>query len=635
MSSQPPAAKRRRQGDRGPLPSSADDASPVDVFGIDYSNVKVTVNGKATENDASNDDASNSTNAGKGRAPPATLTLKSGLSDILHGLGRDAFLESYFRRKAVHMTCENSDHQEQHAATRVSKLREAMFDLDVSTILQETSSDSIFLWLRKPNGQVGESEYENDSAAKFQNETIHSIEVADVDTAIALHKTAGHATYCRAPPAVEQCLVSNLLRDTGLGCGQYDPSGSSIVCLGRGEVETFISTPGHLTNWHYDFQENFTIQLSGTKRWTVQSGTIKDPIRGCTPHYASPEAVESQIKAAHLHDRKFKFGYPKVGINAIGDVATIDIKPGDAFYFPAGMWHKIETVEPGVSINVSLMASNYAAVACQALQHLLMTDPKWRAPIVHNNVNEDAIATLNGLLNELPDTIKKLQSNQNGAQAIIPPILQHAPRFAVSDDDDGSMAGNDGPNIEDCNDNNDDDDDDGSMANCDPNIEVSNHTNDHDDDSDGHIDDDNGSADDNQYVDPLTFDEYPESWKFDDDDDENIQIYRNPLATLTKCSELRSFYTEPRKIDENCFVLNVNFAGNEMHQSNVRVEFKVHSHGLASKLEQIEISHQHSQLSEQQPSAIPNGDANDTEFRRLKKFLLYHGYFLHSSHHNK
>ena len=31
----------------------------------------------------------------------------------------------------------------------------------------------------------------------------------------------------------------------------------------RGEIEVFASHKGHVTDWHFDFMENFTFQLQG------------------------------------------------------------------------------------------------------------------------------------------------------------------------------------------------------------------------------------------------------------------------------------------------------------------------------------------------------------------------------------
>jgi ribosomal protein L16 Arg81 hydroxylase len=34
-----------------------------------------------------------------------------------------------------------------------------------------------------------------------------------------------------------------------------------------GEIETFWSRKGNLTDFHTDFQENFTLQIRGSKTW--------------------------------------------------------------------------------------------------------------------------------------------------------------------------------------------------------------------------------------------------------------------------------------------------------------------------------------------------------------------------------
>lgn len=59
---------------------------------------------------------------------------------------------------------------------------------------------------------------------------------------------------------------------------------------------------------------------------------------------------------------------------------TVTLRPGDVLYFPAGMWHRVETVESGISLNVSLMGTTYARLLCEALQHLLLgsDDDGWR-----------------------------------------------------------------------------------------------------------------------------------------------------------------------------------------------------------------------------------------------------------------
>ena len=35
------------------------------------------------------------------------------------------------------------------------------------------------------------------------------------------------------------------------------------------------------------------------------------------------------------------------------------------------MWHRVKIVEPGMSLNTSLMGTTYAALACEALRYLI------------------------------------------------------------------------------------------------------------------------------------------------------------------------------------------------------------------------------------------------------------------------
>jgi hypothetical protein len=525
----------------------------------------------------------------KKKKGPPPITLDSNIDDFLYPMTTESFLQNCLRRRAVHITCETGD-ETTHADQRVSVLRQEMCNLDPETILHETSSDNIFVWLRSKDGSTASEANHRD--------LIHSIEVGDADTAIALHKMAGHATYCRAPPKVEQRLVSNLLRGTGLGCGQYDPSGESSISMGRGEVETFISTDGHVTNWHYDFQENFTVQLSGIKRWTIQQGTIQDPVRGCTPHYASPEAVESQLKAASLCDRKFRFGNPEKGVNAVGDVATIDVKPGDVFYFPAGMWHKVETIEPGVSINVSLMATNYATATCQALQHLLLKDKRWSQPILNNGAN-NAVDYLKQLLKGLPEKIRELEQDGKGADCILPPVLRYPPRFQVEEEDGWEAVQGDS-----------DGEDSGDSEEMEETAESDEEKK---EDGDNH-EEGNEDPEFNDVIDPQEFDGYPEDW--DLDVKSSTKLTRNPLSSLHRLDEINSFYKGKRDGEDIIFVLNVNFAGNEMHQSAVRVMFKDDDSGSVNRLYNLERKDEGNSI----------GLAMDEMDEGLVKFLVYHGY---------
>jgi Cupin-like domain len=561
-------------------------------------------------------------------------------------MSRDSFLQDFFRKRALHIDCTD--------ATRIRRtfhLRHHLFDLDYETILTETSSESIFVWLTttknaesgdatKKNGKSNQkinNNNNNNNNNKSSSSLIQSIEVADAATALALH-AAGHSTYCRAPPRVEQLLVSSLLRETGLGCGQYDPSGESNLCLGRGEVETFLSTTGHLTDWHFDFQENFTIQLSGSKKWTLMEGTIVDPLRGCTPHYQSPETVESQLKAGYLFDKKFMFGQPRAGVNAKGKEQSVILKPGDVLYFPAGSWHKVETLEPGVSINVSLMATNYAEIISRSVYHYLFRDARFRQPIINNSVTNSATDHLQELLKDLPTLVQRLcKPNGEGAQDILPPALQFPPMFREEDSD---MSDEDDDDEEE----DDDEDEDDGEENDDfviirqggDNGEVDDGNQQDSDDDEEDSSDEDDEEEDFETLDPEAFLVYEPGWDFKLEMGSRIGLMKNPLSALHKLEEITSYYSssssknkasgdgDTKKKDPGIFVLNVNYGGNEAHESSIRVQFRDNPEGMAERLWKLE-REMSSDGKEDDDGLLEEIVVSEDNYH-LISFLVYHGY---------
>lgn len=63
------------------------------------------------------------------------------------------------------------------------------------------------------------------------------------------------------------------------------------------------------------------------------------------------------------------------------EVQVVVLHPGDVLYFPAGMWHRVETLEPGISLNVSLMGTPWADLAASAVRHALCHAPAARAAL--------------------------------------------------------------------------------------------------------------------------------------------------------------------------------------------------------------------------------------------------------------
>jgi hypothetical protein len=309
---------------------------------------------------------------------------------------------------------------------RLKWLRQNLSNFDPASMLEATASDAIHVWLLSPNTKSG---------------TISSIKVSEASQALQLYG-AGHSLYCRAPRVLEDAVVPSLLND--LGWGVRMSANAFNDRNARGEIETFFSKKGHVTEWHTDFQENFTIQLTGTKKWTFRQCDLNHPLRGCTPHFGSTqgrEVVETQLKAArlcdpsaftHLADVETAFSTARVA-----DEISVVLTPGDVLYHPAGILHKVECMDDSVAINISLYASSCAEIVCGAIQQMLCSDPAYRAPPQTGSGSGGWESVLSDMLkNGIPAVLSQLTAGK-----ILPPTV--APERHESHEKEGAGIDND------------------------------------------------------------------------------------------------------------------------------------------------------------------------------------------------
>ena len=110
----------------------------------------------------------------------------------------------------------------------------------------------------------------------------------------------GASLYFSADVDFRDKYCQNLCHQIGYDFGGYFPGSSTAQSLGdtTGEIEIFLSRKGNYTDFHIDFQQNFTLQLKGSKKWRllVEPG-MEDPVRGFTPHYENAGVLlENQSK---------------------------------------------------------------------------------------------------------------------------------------------------------------------------------------------------------------------------------------------------------------------------------------------------------------------------------------------------
>lgn len=311
------------------------------------------------------------------------------------------------------------------AANRLHQLEEAMGGIDLDYLLEHSASESVQVWLREA-GERGPGK-------------LDSIQV-DGKQAVKLYH-AGHSLYCRAPSEIEELLVPRMLR-----CLGYGPRPMTSDRYSRGEVEMFYSRRGHVTDFHADFQENLTIQLSGTKRWSFGASQLDHPLRGFTPHFDNrqdPSLSEQQLKLAKTCSPDFDVNHVPSIESDEQELSEVVLQPGDVLYHPAGVWHRVTCDQDGVSVNVSLTVSSYADLVCCGLLQLLSRNKDFRAGVRAGRTDEaHSKGVIAAILQELPAVIDTLKPED-----FLPPAVfynhEALPQPLAKDEEDASEE--DGP----------------------------------------------------------------------------------------------------------------------------------------------------------------------------------------------
>jgi ribosomal protein L16 Arg81 hydroxylase len=117
---------------------------------------------------------------------------------------------------------------------------------------------------------------------------------------------------------------------------------------------------------HFDKNENFTIQLTGAKRWQVG----ETPMVPATPD--SYTLGSSAIMPALA---------PLLAAAQRPPERTVDLKPGTLLYVPRGTVHHTGAGEPSWSLNLSYCPSTWLDLLRVGLQEQLATSPGWRGTV--------------------------------------------------------------------------------------------------------------------------------------------------------------------------------------------------------------------------------------------------------------
>jgi ribosomal protein L16 Arg81 hydroxylase len=112
------------------------------------------------------------------------------------------------------------------------------------------------------------------------------------------------------------------------------------------DVDLFLASGQSGFGTHFDISDNFTIQLFGERRWTVDNET-------------HPDRSLEIMRGRHFH--------PAQEVTFQGPTHDVILRPGDAFYVPAYSMHRVT----GVSWSVSLSLGLRSFKAIDLVEHLL------------------------------------------------------------------------------------------------------------------------------------------------------------------------------------------------------------------------------------------------------------------------
>jgi len=152
---------------------------------------------------------------------------------------------------------------------------------------------------------------------------------------------------------------------------------------------------------HFDKNENFTIQLTGAKRWQVG----ETPMVACAPEsYTLGSSVILPALAPLLAEAQRP---PE---------RTVDLKPGTLLYVPRGTVHHTGAGEPSWSLNLSYSPATWLDLLQVGLRQRLAASPRWRGIVT--GVAGDAAARDANRLPELLAELRALLDDPREAEAL-------------------------------------------------------------------------------------------------------------------------------------------------------------------------------------------------------------------------
>jgi hypothetical protein len=137
-------------------------------------------------------------------------------------------------------------------------------------------------------------------------------------------------------------------------------------------LSAFSNAPGSGLAVHHDRFDQLFFQIHGEKRFRyAPNGYVENPDVQFSPYSASaPEWGQS-----------YRHGFPLTSEEVLGrDFRSVTLRPGSAFFMPAGTWHTTaEQSEPALSLVVAVRAPSRIELLVNLVRYYAGQSPAWRA----------------------------------------------------------------------------------------------------------------------------------------------------------------------------------------------------------------------------------------------------------------
>ena len=152
---------------------------------------------------------------------------------------------------------------------------------------------------------------------------------------------------------------------------------------------------------HFDKNENFTVQLTGAKRWQIG----ETPMVACTPDSYTLGSTAIMPTLA-----------PLLAAAQRPPERTVDVTPGTLLYVPRGTVHHTGAGEPSWSLNLSYSPATWLDLLQVGLRDRLAASPRWRGIVT--GAGGDASTRQANRLPELLAELRALLDDPQEAEAL-------------------------------------------------------------------------------------------------------------------------------------------------------------------------------------------------------------------------